>query len=96
MYKPSAENLRTNEEIITAFNGYNKNFKIQENEFSDDKSLNYCFLIPLFLKNYSLTLEYNGIIICSHFYAILLILVRVAQIRFFLTNNIYMYKIIIL
>ena len=39
MYKPSAENLRTNEEIITAFNGYNKNFKIQENEFSDETNM---------------------------------------------------------
>ena len=36
MYKPSAENLKTNEENITAFKGYNKNFKIQENEFSDE------------------------------------------------------------
>ena len=33
MYKPNAENLKISEEIITAFKGYNKNFKIQENEF---------------------------------------------------------------
>lgn len=39
MYKPSAENLKTNEENITAFKGYNKNFKIQENEFSEETNM---------------------------------------------------------
>ena len=39
MYKPSAETLRVNEEIITSFKGYNRNYKIEENEFSDETNM---------------------------------------------------------
>lgn len=39
MFKPNAENLKANEEIITTFKGYNRNYKIQENEFSDETNM---------------------------------------------------------
>ena len=39
MYKPSAENLKINEEIITKFKGFNRNFRIAENEFSDETNM---------------------------------------------------------
>lgn len=39
MYKPVAENLNKTVELITSFGGYNKNFKILENEFSDELNI---------------------------------------------------------
>ena len=39
MYKPNAEKLKANEEIITFFKGYNRNYKIQENEFFDETNM---------------------------------------------------------
>ena len=39
MYKPNAENLKVNEEILTSFKGYNRNYKIQENEFFDETNM---------------------------------------------------------
>lgn len=39
MFKPDFENLNKTEEIITSFGGYNKNYKIPENSFSDEENI---------------------------------------------------------
>ena len=49
MYKPVAENLNKTVELITSFGGYNKNFKILENEFSDELNITGDFSPVAFL-----------------------------------------------
>jgi len=43
MFKPGFQNVVKSEELITTFGGYDRNYKIPENSFSDEENIIFVY-----------------------------------------------------